>query len=457
MEFSKNMFQAGSSIFGNSGIERDIEEFDCAETLQIGASCLLSMLKHGRAGVPLEVMGLMLGSHLDKYTIRLSQVFAMPQSGTGVNVDAIDHPFQVNMTNLIEQLGRTPISIGWYHSHPGFGCWLSNVDISTHQAFEKIDKRAIAVVVDPIQSVKGKVVIDAFRSIESNYFMSTKNSRLVTSTSNYEVKPTITALLRGLNRYYYSVRITYHITDLERKMLQRITRKSWTERLHVFKSAKERDVASGEFDFEDIKKNKTDNKAKRKLEEFTNEEYGETSKKDVLLKNRVDGELRVFSKEINSLEEYEIKMNKEKEFIKEYLENKKRNDETSEHFKKDYGFDEKVDKEGKESDDVNNENVENNNEMETTIPASVELAEDTSYKQKNDNKTESVEDYFKEALERVKISRVGNVNHLRHLNEKLKALVEAKTKEILEYSRMCAVFGNKNAKRIYQRIVCEHR
>ena len=31
------------------------------------------------------------------------------------------------------------------------------------QTFEKIDRRCVAVVVDPIQSVKGNVVIDAFR------------------------------------------------------------------------------------------------------------------------------------------------------------------------------------------------------------------------------------------------------------------------------------------------------
>lgn len=43
------------------------------------------MLKHARAGVPLEVMGLMLGTFVDEYTIKVVDVFAMPQSGTGVN------------------------------------------------------------------------------------------------------------------------------------------------------------------------------------------------------------------------------------------------------------------------------------------------------------------------------------------------------------------------------------
>ena len=40
---------------------------------------LHQMLKHGRAGVPMEVMGLMLGEFVDDYTVRCIDVFAMPQ------------------------------------------------------------------------------------------------------------------------------------------------------------------------------------------------------------------------------------------------------------------------------------------------------------------------------------------------------------------------------------------
>ena len=52
------------------------------------------MLKHARAGVPMEVMGLMLGEFVDEYTISVVDVFAMPQSGTGVSVEAVDDAFQ---------------------------------------------------------------------------------------------------------------------------------------------------------------------------------------------------------------------------------------------------------------------------------------------------------------------------------------------------------------------------
>ena len=43
----------------------------------------------GRAGVPMEVMGLMLGEFVDEYTVRVVDVFVMPQSGTGVSVEAV--------------------------------------------------------------------------------------------------------------------------------------------------------------------------------------------------------------------------------------------------------------------------------------------------------------------------------------------------------------------------------
>ncbi|TSS35879.1 26S proteasome non-ATPase regulatory subunit 14 [Bagarius yarrelli] len=153
------------------------------------------MLKHGRAGVPMEVMGLMLGEFVDDYTVRVIDVFAMPQSGTGVSVEAVDPVFQAKMLDMLKQTGRPEMVVGWYHSHPGFGCWLSGVDINTQQSFEALSERAVAVVVDPIQSVKGK------------------------------------ALIHGLNRHYYSITINYRKNELEQKMLLNLHKKSWMEGL----------------------------------------------------------------------------------------------------------------------------------------------------------------------------------------------------------------------------------
>lgn len=79
---------------------------DNSETVYISSLALLKMLRHGRAGVPMEVMGLMLGEFVDDFTVRVVDVFAMPQSGTGVSVEAVDPVFQKNMMDMLRQTGR---------------------------------------------------------------------------------------------------------------------------------------------------------------------------------------------------------------------------------------------------------------------------------------------------------------------------------------------------------------
>ncbi|VDN38916.1 unnamed protein product [Gongylonema pulchrum] len=142
----------------NSTDPVDGNQPDTSEVVYISALALLKMLKHGRAGVPMEVMGLMLGETVDDYTVNVVDVFAMPQSGTGISVEAVDPVFQAKMLDLLKQTGRPEMVVGWYHSHPGFGCWLSRVDINTQMSFEALSERAVAVVVDPVQSVRGKVL-----------------------------------------------------------------------------------------------------------------------------------------------------------------------------------------------------------------------------------------------------------------------------------------------------------
>lgn len=211
-----------------AGPPADTPQVDTAEQIYISSLALLKMLKHGRAGVPMEVMGLMLGEFVDDYTVRVVDVFAMPQSGTGVSVEAVDPVFQTKMLDMLKQVGRPEMVVGWYHSHPGFGCWLSGVDINTQQSFEALNLRAVAVVVDPVQSVKGKVVIDAFRLISPQTMMLGQEPRQTTSNLGHLNKPSISALIHGLNRHYYSIAINYRKNELEEHMLLNLSKKAWT-------------------------------------------------------------------------------------------------------------------------------------------------------------------------------------------------------------------------------------
>eukprot|EP00884_Botryococcus_braunii_P014908 jgi/Botrbrau1/23418/Bobra.0051s0061.1 len=223
---------AGAGGHGAAGPpSSDTPQVDTSEQIYISSLALLKMLKHGRAGVPMEVMGLMLGEFVDDYTVRVVDVFAMPQSGTGVSVEAVDPVFQTKMLDMLKQCGRPEMVVGWYHSHPGFGCWLSGVDINTQQSFEALNPRAVAVVVDPIQSVKGKVVIDAFRLITPQTMMLGQEPRQTTSNLGHLNKPSIQALIHGLNRHYYSIAINYRKNELEERMLMNLQKKTWTHGL----------------------------------------------------------------------------------------------------------------------------------------------------------------------------------------------------------------------------------
>jgi proteasome lid subunit RPN8/RPN11 len=104
---------------GMGGPPSDSPTPDCAEKVHVSSLALLKMLKHGRAGVPMEVMGLMLGQFVDEYTINCVDVFAMPQSGTSVSVEAVDPVFQTKMLDMLQQTGRGEMVVGWYRE---FSC-----------------------------------------------------------------------------------------------------------------------------------------------------------------------------------------------------------------------------------------------------------------------------------------------------------------------------------------------
>lgn len=86
---------------------------------------------------------------------------------------------------LNAQVGRNENIVGWYHSHPGYGCWLSGIDVMTQMTNQTFQDPFLAIVVrvflhrlavqsetsckyaqiDPNRTVSaGRVEIGAFRT-----------------------------------------------------------------------------------------------------------------------------------------------------------------------------------------------------------------------------------------------------------------------------------------------------
>ena len=242
------------------------------------------MLRHGKAGIPLEVMGLMLGDYVDDYTVKCIDVFSMPQSGTETTIESIDEGFQVKMVEMLKQTGRNEIVVGWYHSHPGFGCWLSSTDINTQKTFEQQVPRTVAVVVDPIQSVRGKVVIDAFRTYGNSgmdfglALGKSSNDQRQTTSNLGEIKRAKGFSIKQLAKIaYYSILIGYRKNDLETKMLLNLRKSSWDAGFRLSNNSKKNDE-------DNIKKIEDINKMTEKYVSWIEGEINKSSK-DIYLES----------------------------------------------------------------------------------------------------------------------------------------------------------------------------
>ena len=141
-------------------------------SVRISALALLKMTLHARSGTPLEIMGLMTG-YVSGHSLIITDAFRLPVEGTEtrVNAQAEADEYQVNFGIASrEGGGQMENPIGWYHSHPGYGCWLSGIDVGTQKQQQMVLDPFVAVVIDPDRTVSaGRVEIGAFRTFPENY------------------------------------------------------------------------------------------------------------------------------------------------------------------------------------------------------------------------------------------------------------------------------------------------
>ncbi len=77
-------------------------------------------------------MGLMQGK-VKGDTFYVLDTFGLPvdASETRVNPGADANEYMIDHLNDCEEVNRPENISGWYHSHPGYGCWLSGIDVGT--------------------------------------------------------------------------------------------------------------------------------------------------------------------------------------------------------------------------------------------------------------------------------------------------------------------------------------
>lgn len=196
--------------------------------VRVSALALIKMTMHCRSGGNLEVMGMLQGKTVGD-TFVVLDAFALPVEGTEtrVNAQAEAYEYMVDFVQASKQVGRQEHVIGWYHSHPGYGCWMSGIDCSTQMLNQQYTEPFLAIVIDPVRTcAAGKVEIGAFRTYPQGY------KPPEDSQSKYQTIPMSKIEDFGVHaNQYYSLEVSFFKSSLDSQMLDVLWNKYWVNTL----------------------------------------------------------------------------------------------------------------------------------------------------------------------------------------------------------------------------------
>lgn len=219
-------------IYDSAPWKEDVHFF---KVVKISAVALIKMVMHARSsgngvlGQMNEVMGLMQGKVTTDGTFIIMDAFPLPVEGTETRVSAgaSANEFMVTFKEASERCGKQENICGWYHSHPGYGCWLSGIDVSTQMAYQRHQEPFLSVVIDPVRTcAAGKVDIGAFRTYPEGYTPPDDKA------SEYQSIPLDKIEDFGVHaKQYYPLQIETFKNSLDNALLQLLWNKYWIDTL----------------------------------------------------------------------------------------------------------------------------------------------------------------------------------------------------------------------------------
>ena len=225
-------------------------------SVRISAVALLKMVMHARSGGSLEIMGLMLGK-IEAHTFVVTDAFRLPVEGTETRVNAQDeaNEYMVEFLQRAREQGQSDNAVGWYHSHPGYGCWLSGIDVNTQKTQQQFQDPFCAIVIDPDRTVSaGKVEIGAFRTYPQQYIeekeksSSSKQGGGGVDSDGFQTIPLGKIEDFGAHAaHYYSLEVSHYKSSLDTKILEALWNKYWVQTLSSSPLISNRDYGTNQI------------------------------------------------------------------------------------------------------------------------------------------------------------------------------------------------------------------
>lgn len=205
------------------------EDVNWVKNVRMSAVAMIKIVMHAKSGGDIEVMGLMKGKVTPDGTFIIMDAFPLPVEGTEtrVNAGAGANEFMVTFTEACERIGKPENVCGWYHSHPGYGCWLSGIDVQTQMTYQQHQEPFLAVVIDPKRTcASGKVDIGAFRTYPAGHTPADDGP------GEYQSIPIDKIEDFGVHcKQYYPVPIEIFKNSLDNTLLELLWNKYWIDTL----------------------------------------------------------------------------------------------------------------------------------------------------------------------------------------------------------------------------------
>ena len=136
--------------------------------------------------------------------------------------------YMVEVVEMAKHIGRQENLVGWYHSHPGYGCWMSGIDCSTQMLNQQYQEPWLAVIIDPVRTCSaGKVDIGAFRTYPEGYKPPSTGSG-----SEYQTIPLNKIEDFGVHaEQYYTLDCSFFKSSTDAALLDHMWNKYWVHTL----------------------------------------------------------------------------------------------------------------------------------------------------------------------------------------------------------------------------------
>ncbi|MCG3254426.1 MAG: Mov34/MPN/PAD-1 family protein, partial [Candidatus Heimdallarchaeota archaeon] len=93
-----------------------------------------------------EIGGYLIGKIIEDKVMITDAIYATADSNP--TFVSFDNMLQFKIIEELEKKGSDNIILGWYHTHPGLGLFLSGTDIATQKIYQALLPEAVAMVCD---------------------------------------------------------------------------------------------------------------------------------------------------------------------------------------------------------------------------------------------------------------------------------------------------------------------